>query len=41
MSKKGKFGVKIKFENEKIVDHEFNRIEDVDQIFKNLKRKFK
>ncbi len=41
MSKKGIFGVEIKFNNEKIVDQEVNTIEEMDNLFNDIKKKFR
>lgn len=37
----GKFSLKLKFEGIKIVDNDFNNFEEVEKMFKDVKKKFK
>lgn len=39
--RKGIFGVKINFNDEKILDMKYNKIEEVEKAFDGVKKKFK
>lgn len=39
MSRKGFFDIQIKFNGEKIVDQNTNTLEEMDNIFKDVKKK--
>lgn len=41
MKRKGAFDIRIRFENEKIFDNKLTDIDQVDDVFKTLKKKFK
>jgi len=38
---KGLFDFRLKFDNEKIIDQKCNNIKEIDNLFKDLKNKFK
>lgn len=39
--RKGKFDLRIKFENEKIIDGHYNDFKSLENIFNKIKKKFK
>lgn len=41
MKRKGKFNLKIKFEEENIINNDYNTFQDMDKTINKLRKKFK